>query len=440
MILFMNSPLKVNKFFVRMAGHIWKFMISHGLVNSRGEYLVALSGGVDSVALIYMMRYFLDKGWINRVRAVHIHHNSRTGQDSEMKFVQSLCQQLGVEVSVQKLDWGLSDQSSDFENKARNLRYNFFLKELGEGEGLVLGHHIDDSYEWSLLQSSRSADLISSLGIPVRRGPIIRPFMCVTKQHLLNLATSNQIAFIEDPTNFDLKHERNALRVQVIENLKQRHPQYLKHYVHRSNELARSLGVHISEKKGSAVDYKIINYSHGKLLLHRSYQNDFTGCQSIIKQLITELSEGDRGSLSKEVDKIINALKSKKEGPFFLSGGVKAVLLSYGILLFNTPIKISKLDFPIGDFESYELSDFIHEVECKLEESNLYDFPLWVLVKSSKGIRKDIPHRRRDHTFWNIEAKQSDEVGHLVCSFDLIQRWSQRKNLMGRSLEIQILW
>ena len=76
--------------------------------------------------------------------------------------------------------------SQNFELKARLERYKIFSKY--QDSLIVLGHHIDDSFEWSLMQKMKSSRLESTIGIPLYNKNYIRPLMCVTKKQIRRYA------------------------------------------------------------------------------------------------------------------------------------------------------------------------------------------------------------------------------------------------------------
>jgi tRNA(Ile)-lysidine synthase len=131
-------------------------------------------------------------------------------------------------------------------------------------EKIVLAHHIDDSFEWTLLQSLRSSNIEGLVGIPLLNGKVIRPFMCVTKAQIGKFVQAFDLPFIEDPTNESLKYERNYIRNEVIPAFSDRYKQYLKHYVYRHNEISRRLGMHLLDRNRSY--FEIVKGSQSVLI------------------------------------------------------------------------------------------------------------------------------------------------------------------------------
>jgi tRNA(Ile)-lysidine synthase len=445
-----------HQFCKNFSNHIFKFMREMNLFSPGGEYCIALSAGVDSLSLLHIFHFFKSHDYIKNLRAIHIHHNSREGQDAESNFVQETCDKLGIELIKIKLTWNQDSQESDFENKARKLRYDAFNKELKLNEALVMGHHIDDSFEWSLLQSLRSSNTTSSLGIPVKRDKIIRPMFCVSKKQIRNYAKLANIKYIEDPTNTDIKYQRNYVRKELVPPMASEHPQYLKHYVNRANELAYSLGLHISQK-----DSRIAKYESKKLseqsffIFDKSFENRMKQSGRLIKDAIHAVSFDGRGSISKQVEKIIESCENHKDGPFIISGGVKAYTTPCSIYITSTmdldehearDEKVSQLTLNDSSYMDYQCEEFEHELLSYIDSHNsensvAYDFPFWVLLQVPKHISKDLPRRKREHILWPKTVQRYQGSGYrLMAGHELLRRWKVRKNLRNRTLRIFPLW
>ncbi len=300
--------------------HVYKFMNSVGHL-STDSITVALSGGVDSVSLLYLLKWIEINKNGPRIFAHHINHGTREKNTQEQKFCESLCKSLSINLKISKLNLDL--RTSDFENSARKLRYQEFKNGLSEKSLMALGHHIDDSFEWSLMQQLRSSNLRSTLGIPVSNGSYIRPLMCLTKFQITKLAKALSLTWLEDPSNNDARFDRNFIREVTKRKLSKRYPQLLKHYVNRSNELAKFLNV--SAFKESRSSEKILKKSWKGLaicFISTDYKSNFHSLNSAIHEAICSLSEKGRGTLHKQISKFILMGENGKSGPLEFSGGV----------------------------------------------------------------------------------------------------------------------
>jgi tRNA(Ile)-lysidine synthase len=308
--------------------HIAKFMEGAKLVPASGNVVIALSGGRDSMGLLHVAVELKNRGLLNNVRAFHVNHGTRPENAGEEKLVFEYCKKLGVPLLIFHPD--LNSKANNFEHRARLKRYELFLKNLKVGEVLYTAHHIDDSFEWSLLKQFKSGSVDAHLGIPVKNGRVYRPFNCVTKRQIKEYVKLSKVPFAHDSSNESLRFERNFIRKTIIPKIAERFPGYLKHYVHRSNELALKREQSAFSKP---IEFKIHQDKFGILILHPNGETDFKSAKEQIIWAIRKLSNKNRGTLQLQVDKIISAASKGKKGPLLFSGNVHG-FISKGALYF----------------------------------------------------------------------------------------------------------
>ena len=358
-------------------------------------------------------------GYSNHLRVIHINHASREGQDEEEKFVKDFCSHHGVEFLSQKLKD--LNSAKNFEYKARLGRYEEFNKVKKDNELIVLAHHIDDSFEWSLLQTLRSSTVDGIVGIPVKNFEVVRPFMAVTKSQIEKYASLQDLPFITDPTNEQIKYERNFLRHEVISAFKARHPQYLKHYVYRHNEIARRLGVHLIDKNKTIYNMSISDKS--VLIYSLSLSNDNSGLKSMILDGLKSLNPNSRGKVASQIKNIVTAMENSKTGPVVLTNSIKAYIDHHIILLTKeSPTKLLKT-FP--EFKTFSLSEF-EDYLTKIipnEKAHL-SFPFFVLIKG-----RNLDNRTFKTSFNSRELNEHLSEGiHYYPALKLLREWSKKRN------------
>jgi tRNA(Ile)-lysidine synthetase-like protein len=310
------SPIAYRSLFFK---HLWRFLqqittpeeLSH-------PHAIAVSGGIDSMTLLWVAKILHDQGKIGPIRALFVHHGTRECQDLDQAVVERFCRSEKIPFKVLKAK-GLNEFTSNFEARARGARQSLILGELSPKELIWCGHQIDDSFEWGLMQRSRSTNPKAVIGIPVRNGPIVRPFHCVTRKQIRRLARFEGIPFRNDPTNRDLKFDRNFVRHKIAPLIRQRFPRFLKQYVHISNFAAMNMGISFLTKAGPA---KIYAYDNGAVL------QGFHFSEIQIQEIIHSYSEVDRGELITPIQRMLRAIDNRKKGPFQFSGGVNAYYTS----------------------------------------------------------------------------------------------------------------
>lgn len=316
---------------VKALRQIENFMSAHNLfpschANANGRGVIAVSGGMDSMFLLWALSAIFKRKGLELL-AVHINHGTRKECVNEEAGVVNFARSLDVNVKVFSLD---NLPNSNFESWARKERYKIFETLIEAGDLLYTAHHIDDSFEWSLLSQFKSSSLRPVLGIPVTRGSVCRPLMCMTRAHIEKCVRSLQLPYYVDSSNTDLNFERNYIRNAIIPLIKSRFPTYLKHYVYRSNDLARKLGVHRVIGQTRLLNIK---FSFGTVAFMSDFSTNFTGQDEELIKIIQSISSSERGVLRTQVKKLIEASKNGKMGPLTFSGGINCSLFS-GVLVF----------------------------------------------------------------------------------------------------------
>jgi tRNA(Ile)-lysidine synthase len=175
--------------------------------------LVALSGGLDSLVLLHLLRF--EEGLPEmRLLAAHFDHGMRSSSGSDAEWVRGLCRAWAVPLHL-----GRAASIPTSEEKAREARYEFLLgsKDQGDASWLLTAHHADDQAETVLFRVFRGTGLSGLAGIPRRRSPgIFRPLLPFSRETLEGYASFHGIQPRLDPSNEDVSIPRNYLRHRVI--------------------------------------------------------------------------------------------------------------------------------------------------------------------------------------------------------------------------------
>ena len=180
-------------------------------------YLLAVSGGVDSV---FMLR-FMAKNSGRPLRVVHFNHGLREQSAVEEQLIRNQCGELGLELHVGYGDPDRMRSSRSLENEARRQRYSFFGSVRSDDELLVTGHHANDQLETIILRMMRGYPH-DNLRIRRRDGDRYRPFLDVPKTVIVEQATRRGYRWMEDDSNADVRHERNWVRHVLIPEMSTR--------------------------------------------------------------------------------------------------------------------------------------------------------------------------------------------------------------------------
>lgn len=227
---------------------------------AKGKYLVAVSGGVDSVVLLHMLTdQFLSRAGYKFVVA-HFDHGIRTDSADDAQFVRTLAKSYGIEFVNERSELGAGAS----EEMARNARYDFLrrtCKKLNL-DLIVTAHHRDDLVETMFLQIMRGGGRYG-LDPMVRTEDIVRPLINTPKSEILKYAKLHNLQWHEDSTNLDISHVRNALRKVLAQKLS---PQNLKDIMN-INKKAHVLNAEIDLLLGE-LDNFLLN-KNGELVRNR---------------------------------------------------------------------------------------------------------------------------------------------------------------------------
>lgn len=191
-------------------------------------YLVALSGGADSIALALMMK----EAGLN-IHALHCNFHLR-GEESERdeKFVRHFCNKNDIPLYVCHFDTRTlaKEHGVSIEMEARELRYNWFAEQALKlnAEAICVAHHKDDQAETLLLNLIRGTGLRGLSAMHPDRTinglRILRPLLGITKQEILDYLSSRQQDHVTDSTNLERDALRNRIRLDVLPLLRELNP------------------------------------------------------------------------------------------------------------------------------------------------------------------------------------------------------------------------
>lgn len=207
-----------------MWNKVKSYIKKYKLLNDNDLYLVALSGGADSVALLLILD---EMGY--KIHAIHCNFHLRGEEsDRDEQFCETLCIQKHIpfhRIHFDTLTYAEMHKVS-VEMAARELRYRYFeqlRQDLG-AQGICVAHHRDDSVETVLLNLVRGTGLRGLTGIQPRNGYILRPLLCVSRVEIESYLAEKGQEYVTDSTNLETDVQRNKVRLQVLPLLQELNP------------------------------------------------------------------------------------------------------------------------------------------------------------------------------------------------------------------------
>lgn len=205
------------------------------------DFLIGLSGGVDSVALLHLFVQARSQRNLT-LRAVHIHHGLSPNADAWAAFCRQLCTQWDVPCEVRKVQVG---GTQGLEGNARHARYQAVADFISATEIFATAHHLDDQAETFFLALKRGSGvkgLSAMQAVSYRQNfTLFRPLLNASKADLLAYAVQHNLDWVDDESNADTDFDRNFLRQNVLPLLNAR-------WAHFNQMVARS-GQHCQEQQ-----------------------------------------------------------------------------------------------------------------------------------------------------------------------------------------------
>ena len=196
------------------------FINKYKMVNSQDRIVVGVSGGADSVCLLFALKNLMNELKVTLIVA-HVNHGLR-GEFAcrDEKFVKELSAKLGLPCYTTKVDTAkvAKREKLSIEEAGRTLRRDFFQKVKAKtgSNKIALAHHINDNVETLLMNLSRGSGLRGVSGMKPINGDYIRPLLCLTKGEVEEELNNKGIPFCIDETNEDNGYARNRVRNKVI--------------------------------------------------------------------------------------------------------------------------------------------------------------------------------------------------------------------------------
>ena len=368
------------------------------------KFIVAVSGGVDSIVLLHLCRNL-------KLNFVIAHCNfklrGKESDDDEL-FVKNLAAKYKISFYSNSFN---TKELSNSSNKsvqmiARDLRYSWFNK-LSEELGIdyiITAHHIDDSIETFLINLSRGAGINGFLGIPEVNNKINRPLLAFTKDQLKSYALENKILFREDSSNKKKDYIRNQIRLEVIPKLKKINPYLLESFPKTIKKLEQSKSIiadriakvlsEVSFKKGEELFFEIEsikNLSNIEAYVYEIFkQYNFTQWDDIVDLLDSQTGKevvSKTHRLLKNREYLILTKKvGLQETSTLINSSKEEIKISAGTIIFSKADKIDKKN-PYSIFLDSKKLKFPLKVRNVVSGDYFYPFGMDGKKKVSKYLK-----------------------------------------------------
>ena len=198
---------------------VFSYMERHGMLEAGDRVVLGVSGGADSVCLLFVLLEYARRVPV-ALSVVHINHGIRAEAGEDACFVEELCGREGLpftlvreDVRARAVQWRCSEEEA-----GRQVRYEAFdraARDFG-GNKIAVAHNCNDRGETMLFHLFRGSGLRGLSGIPPVRGRIIRPLLCLERPLIEAYLGERGIPFRRDATNDQDDYTRNRIRRHIL--------------------------------------------------------------------------------------------------------------------------------------------------------------------------------------------------------------------------------
>lgn len=351
-------------FVTRFEENLVCFVKRHDLIRNGEKILIAVSGGKDSMALLYALNKIKEKLGIDII-AIHMDHMLREDSWKEKVTIAEFTEKIGVDFVSEKrnvLDFLKMNPGYSVEEAARLVRYGYFLDKLEElkGDKIALAHHKDDRIENFFLMLFRGAGIHGLSSMKIKNSPFIRPLMFTNKAEIERYVNQNSIPHVEDYTNYDTSYQRNKVRLIFLPFVKKKickdtdkkvfrtikiledYSDFIEKY---SKDLFKSLQLHINNKS-VILDYNQLAMEHPVMIVE------------IVRTSLRYLKGNMKGLNYEKLSKIVELIKGGKNFEYDLGDSVK-IFKSYDkiFIMRDLDLTLKKFSYKIENEGVYNIEE-----------------------------------------------------------------------------------
>jgi tRNA(Ile)-lysidine synthase len=314
---------------------------AHGMMDRGDRVVVAVSGGPDSVALLYLLVELRRRLGI-QLHVAHLDHGLRgDASRADARYTRRLARRLGLPATVERAH--LPDRpNGGLEEAARTVRYHFLERVAAEHQArrIATGHTADDQAETVLMRLIRGAGSEGLAGIPAVRSGIVRPLIEVRRPQIERYLRRRRLRPRRDATNLQLDRLRNRVRHELIPLLE---GHYQPNIIGILNRIARLEGEerdYFRGRAGKMLQNRAEEVSNAKIMLDLSgFENYFKIVKKyLFRELIGRLKGDLDGIEAVHLEQLTElAERSSMGSRLTLPGGIMAERAGDALILFFHP-------------------------------------------------------------------------------------------------------
>lgn len=360
------------------------------MIQQDDTIIVAVSGGSDSMCLLYLLNSIKEEQGINIIVA-HVNHNLR-GRESDLdeQLVKSICDKLKIEcVSISvDIKQKAKEIKKGIEETARDIRYEFF-DDLSKkyNAKIATAHNLSDNAETMLFNIIRGTSINGLQGIKAKRDNIIRPLIYISKNEIKEFCKERNIKYRDDISNDDILYTRNKIRHLIVPIAKEINPNF-ENSVYRLSKSAALQEIYMQKQCEHAK--QISQLSHNSYSIDKLKDLD----RVIFNRLIAESMQENLDT--KKIDLIFD-LVQHKQGAVEIKNNLRARVANNQLIIseeqaadrlyqdFKMNFRFGNISTPWGDKFTIKLLNNSKEIKNhKKWFKNLLNYDT---IKKSTAVR-----------------------------------------------------
>jgi len=323
----LNVSKKTHKFLLNKLKdkrilQIYKKFENDSVINQ--DFIVAVSGGPDSLALSFLAKIFSIKNSLN-VKYLIVDHKLRKESTSEAKYVQKILKKYLISLEI--LTWNGPKPKKNIQSLARDKRYELLIRKAKKFniKNILLGHHLDDLFENFFIRILRGSGLNGLISLDKKTEKdgvnLVRPLINVDKKDLIYISKNIFGSYVEDPTNQDDKYKRVKIR-NFLTQLSSEGLDRNKFFLTIKNLKIANENIKFYVKRNLSENLTFFEKKQKMILKERFLiQSDEVLFRSFV-ELIKMIGKKYHPVRGKKIDKIIQLINSKPSFKVTLGGCV----------------------------------------------------------------------------------------------------------------------
>ncbi len=351
-----------------------KFVKKEELVMPGDRIILAVSGGVDSIAMMYALAALKSELKAEFVVA-HLNHMIRPEAAKEGPAICKMARELGMECLIESRnvpEYKKCHKGMSVEEAARVVRYKFFEDTMRrfKANKIATAHHLSDLAENFFIRLFRGSGIGGLIGMRPRNGSYIKPFLNFDEKTIREYVTIKRVKFFEDKTNFDIRYTRNKVRHVLIPIVKKKFCPEIESKVLEVTEVLREYQDFVNDKVLRIFENSIATKDRITFSI-----KDLVGKEHLLQsELVKKCFRHLNIRISREkIDSTVNLINKFGEGELNLGNGIYALKTRDAFSL-GTKVQTMRWAEPIelnvpGEVEIAELS---LKVQARIETFNGY--------------------------------------------------------------------